>query len=73
MRGYQRTSWKVLFGHMDSTGRRGNSHKQWVDHVREDLQMNDADRISIAASQKIQRLRTIPLIALYCGVTGGRP
>ena len=30
---------RVLFGHMDGAGQRGNSHKQWVDYVREDLQI----------------------------------
>ena len=29
---------RVLFGHMDGSGVRGNSQKQWVDYVREDLQ-----------------------------------
>ena len=27
-----------LFGHMDGSGVRGRSQKQWVDYVREDLQ-----------------------------------
>ena len=35
MRGYQR---EYSFAHMDDSGLRGNSHKQWVDYVREDLQ-----------------------------------
>ena len=29
---------RVLFGHMDGSGVRGKSQKQWVDYVREDLQ-----------------------------------
>ena len=29
---------RVLFAHMDGSGLRGSSHKQWVDYVREDLQ-----------------------------------
>lgn len=29
----------VLFGHMDGSGLRGYSQKQWVDYVREDLQI----------------------------------
>ncbi len=32
---------KVLFGHMDGSGVRGKSQKQWVDYVREDLQLQD--------------------------------
>ena len=28
---------RVLFGHMDGSGLRGKSQKQWVDYVREDL------------------------------------
>ena len=28
---------RVLFGHMDGSGVRGRSQKQWVDYVREDL------------------------------------
>ena len=30
---------KVLFGHMDGSGVRGRSQKQWVDYVREDLHL----------------------------------
>ena len=30
---------RVLFGHMDGSGLRGKSQKQWVDYVREDLQI----------------------------------
>ena len=30
---------RVLFGHMNGSDRRGNSHQQWVDYVREDLQI----------------------------------
>ena len=28
---------RVLFGHMDGSGLRGRSQKQWMDYVREDL------------------------------------
>ena len=30
---------RVLFGHMDGSGLRGKSQKQWVNYVREDLQI----------------------------------
>ena len=32
------TLMRVLFRHMDGSGVRGRSQKQWVDYVREDLQ-----------------------------------
>ena len=32
---------RVLFGHMDGSGVRGRSQKQWVENVREDLQFTE--------------------------------
>ena len=29
----------ALFGHIDGSGMRGRSQKQWVDYVKEDLQL----------------------------------
>ena len=34
----ERLPMRVLFGHMDGSGFRGKSQKQWVDYVKEDLQ-----------------------------------